>query len=298
MVYSRAGVGSGLGIGAGTRAPFLASQPVVSALEFVPATSAPLPVALGLQARFGAEASRSSRGWRLRPGRLLLVSLVSLVLLLPLLLRQDGQVTRWWKERGEWSPGWKWSHERSSSETEEMDDSDTKSLDFTPSELDALDAIDCRSSPSPEQSELLPLPPTPRHREYQLEQQQAAEVAVEPRPTPTPAARRSARIAARNAAHSPPPPTTRAGAGAGRTRPQRAHPASPQPPVPSTDAAPKKRGGRQPRKKQDGGIQKPTTAPAKREKTARRGKAAAVAVTGDAQAAPATQPRRRPKSRA
>lgn len=208
----------------------------------------------------------------------------------------EGRVTRWWKERGEWSPGWKWSHEKSSPEPEELADSDTNSIDFTPSELDALDAIDRRSSTSPEESGVLALPPTPCRCDYHLEQRRARKVAAEPRPAP----RRSARIAARNAAHPPPPPTARVGAG--RTRAQRAHPASPPPPVrnpPSPAggaAAPKKRGGRQPRKKQNGGIQKPATAPVKREKTVRGGKAAAVAAVGDDQAAPAKRPRRRPKS--
>jgi hypothetical protein len=66
----------------------------------------------------------------------------------------DDQVTKWWKERGDWEKdwevpgdrtrpvaGWKWRHESPSPEPEDLTSLNTDEMDFTPSEVDALEAI-------------------------------------------------------------------------------------------------------------------------------------------------------------
>lgn len=67
---------------------------------------------------------------------------------------EDDQVTKWWKQRGDWGkdwelpgssgrplPGWKWRHESPSPEPEDLSILETDEVDYTPSEIDALDAI-------------------------------------------------------------------------------------------------------------------------------------------------------------
>lgn len=66
---------------------------------------------------------------------------------------EDGQVTKWWKERGDWEPGWKWRHESPSPEPEDLKPLSTDDMDFTPSEVDALEAI-----PPPSPPRLAPAP--------------------------------------------------------------------------------------------------------------------------------------------
>ncbi|KAI1123478.1 hypothetical protein F5Y10DRAFT_51621 [Nemania abortiva] len=63
---------------------------------------------------------------------------------------EDGQVTKWWKERGDWFPTWKWRHESPSPEPEDLTPLNTDAMDFTPSEVDALEAIPPTSPPRPE----------------------------------------------------------------------------------------------------------------------------------------------------
>lgn len=70
---------------------------------------------------------------------------------------EDNQVTKWWKERGDWMPGWKWRHESPSPEPEDLTPLDTDDMDFTPSEVDALEAIP-PPSPTPE-PRWVPRPP-------------------------------------------------------------------------------------------------------------------------------------------
>jgi hypothetical protein len=60
-------------------------------------------------------------------------------------------VAQRWKETGEWSehedeksPGWKWKHESPSPEPEK----DIDDPQYTPSEVDALDAISPATPPS------------------------------------------------------------------------------------------------------------------------------------------------------
>ncbi|KAL2259066.1 hypothetical protein VTK26DRAFT_7392 [Humicola hyalothermophila] len=72
---------------------------------------------------------------------------------------EDDQVTKWWKERGdyrdEWRyenrliPGWKWRHESPSPEPEDLTPLLTDEMDFTPSEIDALEAIPPPTPPPP-----------------------------------------------------------------------------------------------------------------------------------------------------
>ncbi|KAI1287194.1 hypothetical protein F5Y03DRAFT_389354 [Xylaria venustula] len=62
---------------------------------------------------------------------------------------EDGQVTKWWKERGDWMPTWKWRHESPSPEPEDLTPLNTDDMDFTPSEVDALEAIPPTSPPAP-----------------------------------------------------------------------------------------------------------------------------------------------------
>jgi hypothetical protein len=76
----------------------------------------------------------------------------------------DDQVTQWWKERGDWKkdwevpgyrswpvPGWKWRHESPSPEPEDLTRLNTDEMDFTPSEVEALEAIlpDTPQKPKP-----------------------------------------------------------------------------------------------------------------------------------------------------
>ncbi|KAK4032851.1 hypothetical protein C8A01DRAFT_40701 [Parachaetomium inaequale] len=75
-------------------------------------------------------------------------------------------VIEWWKSRGDWrddwsspvdradTPGWKWRHESPSPEPEDLTPLETMDLEFTPSEVDALEAI---APPTPP-----PRPPSPR----------------------------------------------------------------------------------------------------------------------------------------
>ncbi|KAK3309294.1 uncharacterized protein B0T15DRAFT_22 [Chaetomium strumarium] len=67
---------------------------------------------------------------------------------------QESRVERWWKERGEWKsdwevPGWKWRHESPSPEPEDLSPLITDDMDFTPSEVDALEAVPPPSPPPP-----------------------------------------------------------------------------------------------------------------------------------------------------
>ncbi|KAH6614528.1 hypothetical protein B0J18DRAFT_447022 [Chaetomium sp. MPI-SDFR-AT-0129] len=74
---------------------------------------------------------------------------------------QDSQVTKWWKERGDWQEhwevpgdrshvvGWKWRHESPSPEPEDLSRLITTEMDFTPSEFDALEAVRTPTPPSP-----------------------------------------------------------------------------------------------------------------------------------------------------
>ncbi len=66
---------------------------------------------------------------------------------------EDDPVTRAWKERGDWEPGWKWRHESPEPEQEDLTPLLTDEMEYTPSEVDALEAIPPRS-PTP--------PPRPR----------------------------------------------------------------------------------------------------------------------------------------
>ncbi|KAG7287131.1 hypothetical protein NEMBOFW57_006636 [Staphylotrichum longicolle] len=75
----------------------------------------------------------------------------------------ENTVTRWWKERGAWKddwevpgdqhrpvPGWRWRHESPSPEREDLTVLNTvNGMDFTPSEVDALEAIP-PSTPPPQ----------------------------------------------------------------------------------------------------------------------------------------------------
>ncbi|KAH6612281.1 hypothetical protein B0J18DRAFT_441753 [Chaetomium sp. MPI-SDFR-AT-0129] len=76
----------------------------------------------------------------------------------------DGQVRKWWKERGDWKDdwvipgekrllmvGWKWRHESPSPEPEDLSPLITNEMDFTPSEVDALEAV-WTPTPSPPSS--------------------------------------------------------------------------------------------------------------------------------------------------
>ncbi|KAL2175262.1 uncharacterized protein P884DRAFT_331324 [Thermothelomyces heterothallicus CBS 202.75] len=73
-----------------------------------------------------------------------------------------------WKSRGDWKdewgapdsevvPGWKWRHESPSPEPEDLTPLETMDLEFTPSEVDALEAIRPPTPPPP------PRAPSPRH---------------------------------------------------------------------------------------------------------------------------------------
>jgi hypothetical protein len=62
---------------------------------------------------------------------------------------EDGQVAKWWKERGDWPPGWKWRHESPSPEPEDLTPLNTDGMDYSPSEVDALEAIEATPLPPP-----------------------------------------------------------------------------------------------------------------------------------------------------
>lgn len=63
---------------------------------------------------------------------------------------EDGPTTRRWKERGDWEPGWKWRHESPEPEEEDLTPILTDEMEYTPSEVDALEAIPPPSpTPSP-----------------------------------------------------------------------------------------------------------------------------------------------------
>ncbi|SPQ25034.1 253bb602-825c-4ac0-b4c1-7d26754dd4a3 [Thermothielavioides terrestris] len=62
---------------------------------------------------------------------------------------EDSLVTKWWKERGDWTPGWKWRHESPSPEPEDLTLLNTDDMDFTPSEVDALEVIPPTPPPKP-----------------------------------------------------------------------------------------------------------------------------------------------------
>ncbi|KAI0425075.1 hypothetical protein F5Y09DRAFT_352764 [Xylaria sp. FL1042] len=62
---------------------------------------------------------------------------------------EDSQVIKWWKERGDWMRTWKWRHESPSPEPEDLTPLNTDDMDFTPSEVDALEAIPPTSPPRP-----------------------------------------------------------------------------------------------------------------------------------------------------
>lgn len=190
------------------------------------------------------------------------------------------QVNKWWEERGDWPPGWKWRHESPSPEPEGLTPLDTDDMDFTPSMVDALKAI---PPPPPKPRSPTPIyephdPARPIFRfgtqmnapedpgfdaaeeaGYQLGQEIEEEQAPNPprrrrgRPrkqsqpaeaaavSPPPPPRRSASIAARNA--NPPEPRPPVSASETRTRKPRGHPAAPperNAPVPAR--MPKKRG--------------------------------------------------------
>ncbi|KAK4132126.1 hypothetical protein BT67DRAFT_444022 [Trichocladium antarcticum] len=74
----------------------------------------------------------------------------------------DSQVTKWWKQRGDWEDdwevpgdrhrpvaGWKWRHESPSPEPEDLAFLNTDDMDLTPSEADALEAIPPATPPRP-----------------------------------------------------------------------------------------------------------------------------------------------------
>lgn len=69
-------------------------------------------------------------------------------------LDPEGRVKRTWEERNDWKggwgdqPGWKWSHESPSPELEDL-----THIEFTPSEIDALDSV---------------APPTPPAKDYRV----------------------------------------------------------------------------------------------------------------------------------
>ncbi|KAM7205032.1 hypothetical protein V8F33_001273 [Rhypophila sp. PSN 637] len=242
------------------------------------------------------------------------------------------RLVKWWKERGHWPPGWKWPHESPSLEPPEEDLTplNTDELDFTPSEVDALEAIgpnlppklppqrdsppkwnlfgggfkpvdaskDARLGAAAEPEDLQEAeeqPPNspPRRRGRPRKRSQQAEVAAAPRC--------SARVAARNVKPPVPPPPETAPKET-RTRRPRGPPAAP-PPRNGTSAAdaPKKRG--RPRKTQDGGITKPAASSSKKGKRASGRRAAVAAAAGAANgnatetaaAAAGKRPRGRPR---
>ncbi|KAI0118160.1 hypothetical protein GGR51DRAFT_498329 [Nemania sp. FL0031] len=74
---------------------------------------------------------------------------------------EDGETTKRWKERGDWFPTWKWRHESPSPEPEDLTPLNTDAMDFTPSEVDALETIPPTSPPRPE-----PIGPEPTGPEW------------------------------------------------------------------------------------------------------------------------------------
>jgi hypothetical protein len=161
-----------------------------------------------------------------------------------------GNIRRFWEERGDWKAdwedrrgvtkaefliGWKWRHEGPSPEPEDLSGlEDLATLELTPSEADALEAVRPPSPPTPPRPVYAPPTDTP-HPLFGWGPNgppQAAQEAVEqapPPPPPPPGAadepirkspprrrrqrqqppdqplRRSARIAAMNAKRSSPP---------------------------------------------------------------------------------------------
>ncbi|KAI0389806.1 hypothetical protein F5Y17DRAFT_469415 [Xylariaceae sp. FL0594] len=61
----------------------------------------------------------------------------------------DHPVTKCWEERGDWEPTWKWRHESPSPEPEDLTPLNTDAMDYTPSEVDALEAIPPNSPARP-----------------------------------------------------------------------------------------------------------------------------------------------------
>ncbi|KAJ4300561.1 hypothetical protein N0V88_003240 [Collariella sp. IMI 366227] len=240
---------------------------------------------------------------------------------------EDTTITKWWKERGDWDegwktfighpvPGWKWRHESPAPEPEDLEclKNGISSMDFTPSEADALDAIvePAKSSPSPTPEPSSP-PPRPvrlfgntyvngipvdkeDEPETQLileaeEQQDDAAASADEKQTmnnlsPSPPPRRRGRSRKinqlENLTTTLPAPTI--------PRRTRAVPAAPPSPPPTT-TTPKKRG--RPRKAVlDSGIIKPVTSPppAKREWKPYSQKTTATAITMASNAQTQQQP--------
>jgi hypothetical protein len=162
-----------------------------------------------------------------------------------------GNIREFWEERGDWKAdwkdprggqkakilvGWKWRHESPSPEPEDLSGlNDLATLELTPSEVDALEAVRPPSPPTPQP---VYIPPTDsQHPLFGWSPNappQATQKAVEqlPPPPPLPAAdnpiqqspprhrrrrqqppaqplRRSARIAAMNAKRQSPPPASK-----------------------------------------------------------------------------------------
>lgn len=133
-------------------------------------------------------------------------------------------VVEWWKGRGDWKkdwhvpsddrpvPGWKWRHESPSPEPEDLTPLNTMEIDFTPSEIDALEAIPA-PTPSPD-----PLPPDhlwdlgskPGSLFYAVERDVEGRLSPPSHDAsaPLPQRRRSARIAARKPNPAPTPPAS------------------------------------------------------------------------------------------
>lgn len=259
---------------------------------------------------------------------------------------QEGQVKKWWKTRGDWEqdwetqastlpvPGWKWRHESPSPEPEDLSvlESGEMDMDFTPSEVDALDAIELKmlasESIEPSEPELVSGckpggfrfgnvgvsgrydDPEPGDQLLQEEEEalEGEEAAPSPRPrrrgrlrkteqsngpVHAPPARRSARIKAIES--NPPPFLAMTITRTSTKRVSRRHPATPPSRTLNTKA-PKKRG--RPPKAQSGGITKPAPPPKKRGRSPKLAKAAIVpsapAASKDIQEAPnGLQPRKR-----
>ncbi|KAK4132422.1 hypothetical protein BT67DRAFT_89442 [Trichocladium antarcticum] len=201
---------------------------------------------------------------------------------------EDGIVTKWWKERGDWqasstrlAPGWKWRHESPSPEPEDLtplEDGNLGNMDFTPSEIDALEAITPPTPPArdpghdsdheldepgaqtlheaeaEQTANPSPTAPSRRRGRPRKTDQQPKDVRAAP-PIPT---RRSARIAAMNPLPAALSATTAKQQGVhAATSPSRFRH------IPSQ--APEKRRGRPP-KFQTRGITKPSTHPAAPER--------------------------------
>lgn len=221
---------------------------------------------------------------------------------------EDDQVKKWWKQRGdyksEWQvsgrliPGWKWRHESPSPEPEDLTPLLTDEMDFTPSEIDAFEAIPPPTPqparqipPSTERGRFLFGPDRKREEEAASNLPEPAEVehesisGVEQQPTETPPrrrgrprrtqqaggvqqtnpapVRRSVRIASRTADLPPPP------AQVTRTRRTMA----------AETVTPRKERGRS--RKTEGGVSKPAAPPAKRGRKPNNAKTAAAAAALD-----------------